>query len=100
MVVTNCWKRVQRKDCTTGNHAQALAYHGGQLNIPVTVVMPIVAPIMKVWRGRQRGRDKIIIHLQRVLSTILQVLYLLQLKIKAAFCGCPRMVKNGAEEGL
>jgi threonine dehydratase len=40
---------VQRKDCTTGNHAQALAYHGGQLNIPVTVVMPIVAPIMKVY---------------------------------------------------
>ena len=32
----------------SGNHAQALAYHGGQLDIPVTVVMPIVAPIMKV----------------------------------------------------
>ena len=33
---------------SAGNHAQALAYHGGTLGIPVTVVMPIVAPIMKV----------------------------------------------------
>ena len=33
---------------SAGNHAQALAYHGGLLDIPVTVVMPIVAPIMKV----------------------------------------------------
>ena len=31
-----------------GNHAQALAYHGKDLGIPITVVMPIVAPIMKV----------------------------------------------------
>jgi hypothetical protein len=68
MVVTNCWKRVQRKDCTTGNHAQALAYHGGQLNIPVTVVMPIVAPIMKVWMG---GRER---------ETIYLIVYMIQLK--------------------
>jgi threonine dehydratase len=33
---------------SAGNHAQALAFHGGLLKIPVTVVMPIVAPIMKV----------------------------------------------------
>ena len=33
---------------SAGNHAQALAYHGGQLGIPVTVVMPVVAPIMKI----------------------------------------------------
>merc|ERR1711871_1054917 len=32
---------------SAGNHAQALAYHGRSLNIPVTVVMPTVAPIVK-----------------------------------------------------
>jgi hypothetical protein len=58
MVVHEWLIKVQRKDCNTGNHAQALAYHGGQLNIPVTVVMPIVAPIMKVWTGgRERERQ-------------------------------------------
>merc|ERR1712156_677396 len=31
---------------SAGNHALALAYHGGKLNIPVTVVMPVVAPLI------------------------------------------------------
>lgn len=33
---------------SAGNHALAMAYHGGQLNIPVTVVTPEIAPYMKV----------------------------------------------------
>ncbi|KAA0201061.1 Threonine ammonia-lyase [Fasciolopsis buskii] len=33
---------------SAGNHAQALAYHGKELGIPVTVVMPKIAPLMKV----------------------------------------------------
>jgi threonine dehydratase len=33
---------------SAGNHALALAYHGGQLKIPVTVVMPKWAPIVKL----------------------------------------------------
>jgi len=33
---------------SAGNHGLALAYHGNQLNIPVTVIMPVNAPIMKV----------------------------------------------------
>ena len=33
---------------SAGNHALALAYHGGRLNVPVTVVMPIYAPQTKV----------------------------------------------------
>nr|AGT02807.1 threonine ammonia-lyase [Angomonas desouzai] len=33
---------------SAGNHAQALALHGSQLGIPVTVVMPLNAPIVKV----------------------------------------------------
>ncbi|XP_023338586.1 uncharacterized protein LOC111709202 [Eurytemora carolleeae] len=45
---------------SAGNHAQALAYHGGQLNIPVTVVMPIVAPIMKVENCKRYGASVVI----------------------------------------
>ena len=33
---------------SAGNHAVALAYHGRQLNIPVTVVLPMNAPKVKV----------------------------------------------------
>ncbi|KAF6774337.1 hypothetical protein AHF37_05511 [Paragonimus kellicotti] len=33
---------------SAGNHAQALAYHGKDLGIPVTVIMPTNAPLMKV----------------------------------------------------
>ncbi len=33
---------------SAGNHAQALAYHGRELGIPVTVVMPKWAPLVKV----------------------------------------------------
>jgi len=33
---------------SAGNHALAMAYHGQELKIPITLVMPITAPIMKV----------------------------------------------------
>ena len=33
---------------SAGNHAQALAYHGGRLNVPVTIVMPKNTPNAKV----------------------------------------------------
>lgn len=33
---------------SAGNHALALAYHGRRLNVPVTVVMPRFAPLIKV----------------------------------------------------
>ena len=33
---------------SAGNHALALAYHGMMQRIPVTVVMPIHAPLIKV----------------------------------------------------
>ncbi|XP_063905384.1 L-threonine ammonia-lyase isoform X2 [Zophobas morio] len=36
-----------------GNHAQAVCYHGHQLGIPVTVVMPIIAPIMKIQKCKE-----------------------------------------------
>ena len=37
---------------SAGNHALALAYHGQQLGVPVTVVMPTVAPLAKVDKCR------------------------------------------------
>jgi threonine dehydratase len=40
---------------SAGNHAQALAYHGGRLGIPVTVVMPEAAPLVKVANTRRYG---------------------------------------------
>jgi len=43
-----------------GNHALALSYHAFKLNIPVTVVMPIVAPIMKIQACRQHGAKVVV----------------------------------------
>jgi len=40
---------------SAGNHALALAYHGKALGIPVTVVMPVNAPITKVSRSKGFG---------------------------------------------
>ncbi|XP_076057757.1 uncharacterized protein LOC143035096 [Oratosquilla oratoria] len=45
---------------SAGNHALALSYHGQDLGIPVTVVMPLVAPIMKVQACRQYGANVIV----------------------------------------
>ena len=42
---------------SAGNHALALAYHGRELNVPVTVCMPINAPIMKVNQCRKYGAN-------------------------------------------
>ena len=40
---------------SAGNHAQAVAWHGGRLGIPVTVVMPETAPLIKVSNTRRYG---------------------------------------------
>jgi threonine dehydratase len=40
---------------SAGNHALGVAYHGGLLGIPVTVVMPRFAPLIKVTNCRQLG---------------------------------------------
>jgi threonine dehydratase len=44
---------------SAGNHALALAWHGKQLGIPVTVAMPTVAPLTKVQRCRSFGANVI-----------------------------------------
>ena len=40
---------------SAGNHAQAVAYHGGRLGIPVSVVMPEATPLIKVSNTRRYG---------------------------------------------
>jgi threonine dehydratase len=40
---------------SAGNHALGLAWHGRLLNVPVTVVMPRFAPLVKVTRCRKFG---------------------------------------------
>lgn len=40
---------------SAGNHALALSYHGIDLGIPVTVVMPMVAPLMKIQSCKTHG---------------------------------------------
>ena len=45
---------------SAGNHALALAWHGPQLDVPVTVVMPTVAPMTKVQNCKAFGADVII----------------------------------------
>ena len=46
---------------SAGNHAAALAYHGQLLGIPVTVVMPDYAPLIKVSTCRKLGA-RVVIH--------------------------------------
>ncbi|MEJ7670869.1 MAG: threonine ammonia-lyase [Casimicrobiaceae bacterium] len=45
---------------SAGNHAQGVAYHGALLGIPVTVVMPTFAPLVKVTNCRQLGANVIL----------------------------------------
>ena len=40
---------------SAGNHAQALAYHGARLGIPVTIVMPEQTPVVKVMQTEGHG---------------------------------------------
>ena len=40
---------------SAGNHAQAVAYHGKRLGIPVTIVMPINTPTIKVTQTESHG---------------------------------------------
>src|ERR1051326_5982519 len=42
---------------SAGNHAQAVAYHGSRLGIPVTIVMPEGAPFVKIKRTREFGAE-------------------------------------------
>ena len=45
---------------SAGNHAQALAYHGGRLGVPVTIVMPEGTPFVKEDGTRAHGANVVI----------------------------------------
>ena len=45
---------------SAGNHAQALAYHGKRLGVPVTIVMPEGTPFVKVEGTRRHGANVVI----------------------------------------
>ncbi len=45
---------------SAGNHAQALAYHGGRLGVPVTIVMPHGTPFVKIDGTRAHGATVVI----------------------------------------
>lgn len=45
---------------SAGNHALGMAYHGGLLKIPVTVVMPRFAPLIKVANCRKLGANVVL----------------------------------------
>ena len=45
---------------SAGNHALALAYHGKDLGIPVTVLMPSIAPLTKISKCRALGANVIL----------------------------------------
>lgn len=46
---------------SAGNHAQAVAYHGRRLGIPVTIVMPTSTPLMKVAQTEEHGA-RVVLH--------------------------------------
>ena len=46
---------------SAGNHALALAYHGSNLGIPVTVIMPSIAPLTKITKCRDLNA-RVILH--------------------------------------
>jgi threonine dehydratase len=45
---------------SAGNHAQAVAYHGQRLKIPITIVMPTNTPFIKVKNTRSHGAEVIL----------------------------------------
>ena len=46
---------------SAGNHAQAVAYHGRRLGIPVTIVMPLATPTIKVMQTEGHGA-RVLLH--------------------------------------
>ncbi len=61
LLLPEAQKKIGVVAASAGNHALALAYHGRELGIPVTVVMPTVAPIIKQSRCRGMGA-KVLLH--------------------------------------
>lgn len=60
LLLTEEQKRVGVIAASAGNHALGVAYHGQLLGIPVTVVMPKWAPLVKVTNCRAFGAEVIL----------------------------------------
>ncbi|GAB6024813.1 hypothetical protein CHUAL_009933 [Chamberlinius hualienensis] len=60
LMLSSAQKRKGVIAASAGNHALALSYHGQDLGIPVTVVMPVVAPLMKVQLCKTYGANVIV----------------------------------------
>ncbi|MDA8664206.1 pyridoxal-phosphate dependent enzyme, partial [Porticoccaceae bacterium] len=45
---------------SAGNHAQAVAYHAGKMDIPAVIVMPSQTPFAKVARTQNYGAEVIL----------------------------------------
>ncbi len=45
---------------SAGNHALGLAFHGRELGVPVTVVMPLLAPLVKVEQCKAYGAQVVL----------------------------------------
>ena len=45
---------------SAGNHAQAVAYHGARLGSPVTIVMPVTTPFVKVEATSAHGAEVVL----------------------------------------
>jgi threonine dehydratase len=45
---------------SAGNHAQAVAYHAGKMNIPVVIVMPAQTPFSKIARTKAFGAEVVL----------------------------------------
>lgn len=64
-----CWSLSSRiyRLSIVGNHALALAYHGKLLGIPVTCVMPNIAPLTKITSCQELGA-RVILHGSHILE--------------------------------
>ncbi|MDP9173583.1 MAG: threonine ammonia-lyase [Planctomycetota bacterium] len=60
MLMDEAQRRAGVIAASAGNHALGLAYHGQLLKIPVTVVMPVWAPLTKVSHCRSLGAEVIL----------------------------------------
>jgi threonine dehydratase len=45
---------------SAGNHAQGLSYHGTRLGVPVTIVMPITTPTVKIMQTESVGGNVVL----------------------------------------
>lgn len=60
MLLTDPQRKAGVIAASAGNHALGLAYHGRELGVPVTVVMPKWAPLVKVTNCRAFGANVIL----------------------------------------